>query len=78
MGSIFVTLNGVLLGANISYLQTVCILGYCLFPLVFIGVIITIMKHANSDIPRFVYIILACVSFIWASICKINNINFFK
>mmetsp|Transcript_3472 Transcript_3472/g.9497 ORF Transcript_3472/g.9497 Transcript_3472/m.9497 type:complete len:167 (+) Transcript_3472:310-810(+) len=32
-GSAVVTLNAQLLGARISFFQTVCLLGYCLFPL---------------------------------------------
>ena len=33
VGSGFVTLNAQLLGGNISFFQSVCVLGYCIFPL---------------------------------------------
>jgi len=32
-GSAVVTINAQLLGANISFFQSVCVLGYCIFPM---------------------------------------------
>ena len=32
-GSAIITLNGMLLGGQISFFQTVCVFGYCLFPI---------------------------------------------
>merc|ERR550532_2496667 len=34
VGSAVVTLNALLLQGKVSFFQTVCVLGYCLFPLV--------------------------------------------
>ena len=33
VGAFFVALNAQLLGGNISFFQSVCVMGYCLFPL---------------------------------------------
>eukprot|EP00298_Acanthocystis_sp_HF-20_P000020 c10017_g1_i1.p1 GENE.c10017_g1_i1~~c10017_g1_i1.p1 ORF type:complete len:186 (+),score=33.37 c10017_g1_i1:51-608(+) len=33
VGAALVTINAVLLGGNISFFQSVCVLGYCIFPL---------------------------------------------
>ena len=33
LGAMIVTLNTKLLGGNISFFQSVCVLGYCLLPL---------------------------------------------
>lgn len=33
LGAVVVTLNALLLGGNISFFQSVCVLGYCIFPI---------------------------------------------
>merc|ERR1711892_1165457 len=33
LGAAVVTVNALLLGGNISFFQSVCVLGYCIFPL---------------------------------------------
>ena len=44
LGSAIVTLNAKLLGGNISFLQTTCCLGYCIFPLVIAALVSTFVK----------------------------------
>lgn len=41
-GSVFITLNASLLGGNVSFFQSVCLLGYCVFPL-FVASIISLV-----------------------------------
>eukprot|EP00659_Diplonema_papillatum_P005387 gene5387-8225_t len=40
VGSAIVTLNAKFLGGRISFFQTTCTLGYCLFPLVLVGLLL--------------------------------------
>lgn len=44
LGSIFVTLNAKVLGGNCSVFQSVCVLGYCLFPLVLDAIVLEIVR----------------------------------
>ncbi|CAH8626219.1 unnamed protein product [Dicrocoelium dendriticum] len=49
LGAALVTLNSKLLGGAVSFLQTVCILGYCILPLVISLVFCRILLFANSS-----------------------------
>merc|ERR1740138_796709 len=44
-GSAVVTLNAVLLRGKVSFFQSVCVLGYCMCPLVMAAFISMMMKH---------------------------------
>uniref|UniRef100_H2ZJE3 Protein YIPF n=1 Tax=Ciona savignyi TaxID=51511 RepID=H2ZJE3_CIOSA len=48
VGAGIVTLNSQLLGGNISFFQSVCVLGYCMFPLVVAMVICWVVVHLTS------------------------------
>ncbi|XP_018650948.1 yip1-related [Schistosoma mansoni] len=56
LGSAVVTLNSKLLGGAVSFLQTVCVLGYCILPLV-IGLVICRLLLLASSNSVFVFII---------------------
>jgi hypothetical protein len=43
-GSFIVTINTKLLGGHISFFQCVCVLGYCIFPIVLAAALIYILK----------------------------------
>lgn len=59
-GAAVVTLNGQLLGGNLSFFQSVCVLGYCLFPLVAAGFLNLIL------IFNFLKIIITGVAYCWS------------
>lgn len=44
LGSVVVTLNAKLLGGHVSFLQSLCVLGYCIFPLVGAAIISTFVR----------------------------------
>nr|CAH8848237.1 unnamed protein product [Trichobilharzia regenti] len=56
LGSAIVTLNSKLLGGAVSFLQTVCVLGYCILPLV-IGLVICRVLSLTSSNSLLVFII---------------------
>ena len=60
LGSIVVTLNAKLLGGKLNILQSVCVLGYCLFPLLIAAILSAILKII------FIRLIIVGISLFWA------------
>merc|ERR1719502_2215174 len=60
VGSGIVTLNARLLRGKISFFQSVCVLGYCIFPLVIAAFIAMLLK------VKLFKVIFVAVGFIWA------------
>lgn len=68
IGSMIVTLNSKLLGGNISFFQSVCVLGYCLLPTTIALIvcrIILLMKQ--SPLLFVIRFIVTMVGFGWAT-----------
>lgn len=75
-GACVVTLNSKLLGAHISFFQTVCVLGYCLMPPVLSLVVVKLLgwfvsMHANT-LGFLVRLVLAGAGFVWATYASTN------
>jgi hypothetical protein len=66
-GSAIVTLNAQLLGANMSFFQTVCVLGYCVFPLTLSALVIGLLKLTWLKRWTWLDFILIIVGFLWAT-----------
>ncbi|KAI8895071.1 Yip1 domain-containing protein, partial [Globomyces pollinis-pini] len=64
-GSAIVTLNSQLLGGKISFFQSVCVLGYCIFPLVIVSLITWLL-------PFFLKLVLVIFAYIWATYASLN------
>ncbi|KAJ2982072.1 hypothetical protein NQ176_g1626 [Zarea fungicola] len=58
LGEAVVTLQIRLLGGNISFAQSVCIIGYTLFPLVIAALLSAVHLHWIPRIPIFIFLIL--------------------
>ncbi len=61
LGSALVTINAKFLGGNVSFFQTVCVMGYCIAPMVAASIIAVIFSNF------FVSLILAFGAWIWAT-----------
>ncbi|KAI7819810.1 Yip1 domain-containing protein [Gamsiella multidivaricata] len=61
LGSAVVTVNAKLLGGRVSFFQSVCVIGYCLFPLVLVSVVSIVVSSIYIRLP------LCGVAFAWAS-----------
>uniref|UniRef100_A0A7S1S3N7 Protein YIPF n=1 Tax=Alexandrium catenella TaxID=2925 RepID=A0A7S1S3N7_ALECA len=61
VGSGIVTLNALLLKGQISFFQSVCVLGYCIFPLVIAAFFSLIIQNVLLKV------IFVCVGFTWAT-----------
>ena len=65
-GSAVVTINGKLLGGNISFFQSVCVLGYCIFPLVIASIVAMFVPYIIVKGP----VVLA--AFFWSTTASIG------
>ncbi|KAJ3186608.1 Yip1 member 6 [Gaertneriomyces sp. JEL0708] len=70
-GAAVVTLNSKLLGGKVSFFQSVCVLGYCIFPIVIASII-------GLFTPLIVRAVLVSVAFAWsvyASVGFLSDVN---
>lgn len=65
-GSAIVTLNAQLLGGNISFFQSVCVLGYCIFPMTVAALVIDCLKLTWFS-WAWLDMIWIGVAFLWAT-----------
>eukprot|EP01036_Dinobryon_divergens_P028830 gene28830-37837_t len=64
-GAAAVTLNAQLLGGTISFFQSVCILGYCIFPLTLSAIACLIMSFIYKTIV--IKSIFVAIGFLWST-----------
>ncbi|KAG0202764.1 hypothetical protein BGX28_004807 [Mortierella sp. GBA30] len=69
LGSAVVTVNAKLLGGRVSFFQSVCVIGYCLFPLVLVSVVSIVVPSIYIRLP------LCGVAFAWASWASIGFLS---
>ncbi|XP_020279092.1 protein YIPF6 isoform X2 [Pseudomyrmex gracilis] len=68
IGSMIVTLNSKLLGGNISFFQSVCVLGYCLLPNAIALIICRIILIANqTNLLTILRSVISTIGFFWAT-----------
>ena len=65
LGAGVVTANSALLGGKISFFQSICLLGYCVFPLALAAILI---RLSSSWIYKG---ILVPVAFLWSTFCTL-------
>jgi protein YIPF6 len=46
LGAVILTINVILLGGSIVFFQSLCLIGYCLFPIVVAAIVCTLIKLA--------------------------------
>mmetsp|Transcript_32574 Transcript_32574/g.62394 ORF Transcript_32574/g.62394 Transcript_32574/m.62394 type:complete len:250 (+) Transcript_32574:47-796(+) len=66
IGSFVVTINAQLLGANISIFQSLCVLGYCVFPLTVSALVIAILRYTWFG-TLWLDLIWLGLGFVWAT-----------
>ncbi|KAK9876520.1 hypothetical protein WA026_013894 [Henosepilachna vigintioctopunctata] len=72
IGSMIVTLNSKLLGGNISFFQSICVLGYCLLPTALALIVCRILLVAeNTYILFFLRLMVSMIGFIWATYASV-------
>ncbi|ORE10620.1 Yip1-domain-containing protein [Rhizopus microsporus var. microsporus] len=65
-GAAVVTVNAQLLGGAVSFFQSVCVIGYCLFPIVASAIIALFVKFIWIRLP------IAIVSFAWSTYASVG------
>jgi len=74
-GAFVVTINTKLLGGHISFFQCVCVLGYCVFPIVLAAAAIYVFKIIGIHILP-IKIIVSAVALVWSTFSIIYLIYF--
>ncbi|KAF9954018.1 hypothetical protein BGZ72_004964 [Mortierella alpina] len=69
LGSAVVTVNAKLLGGRVSFFQSVCVIGYCLFPLVLVSVATIVVPSIYIRLP------LCGIAFAWATWASIGFLS---
>jgi protein YIPF6 len=64
-GAAAVTINAQLLGGTISFFQSVCILGYCVFPLTLSAIVCTVFSWMFSSI--LIKLLVVGAGFVWST-----------
>ena len=68
-GSFVVTINTKLLGGKISFFQCVCVLGYCVFPIVLGAIIVAILNAFNAAF-LILKLVIAILVLVWSVMGK--------
>lgn len=71
-GAFVVTLNSKILGGDVSILQSVCVLGYCIFPINIGAVGIYLLK---SMLPFILKLAIVIASFLWSSLSSVAFVS---
>eukprot|EP00535_Pseudo-nitzschia_heimii_P003530 CAMPEP_0197185692 /NCGR_PEP_ID=MMETSP1423-20130617/12447_1 /TAXON_ID=476441 /ORGANISM="Pseudo-nitzschia heimii, Strain UNC1101" /LENGTH=254 /DNA_ID=CAMNT_0042636825 /DNA_START=158 /DNA_END=922 /DNA_ORIENTATION=- len=67
-GSAVVTINAQLLGGTISFFQSVCVLGYCVFPMTLAAVVVDLFKILPlGAFSTLVELAVLFVAFLWST-----------
>ena len=72
LGGGIIAINGQLLGGTISFYQSICLLGYCLFPLVLASIFNLIVGQYVNLYFKLFYVGIA---FLWSSYSSIHFIK---
>ncbi|XP_043246858.1 protein YIPF6-like [Amphibalanus amphitrite] len=73
VGSAVVTLNTKLLGGSISFFQSVCVLGYCLFPTIVALMLCWLVLLFEQTTALFaVRLVITCLGFGWATYASVK------
>jgi len=68
LGSAVVTVNAQLLGGTISFFQSVCVLGYCVFPMTLAAVVVDLFKMLPlGAFSALVEVAVLFVAFLWST-----------
>eukprot|EP01112_Ceratiomyxa_fruticulosa_P022392 TRINITY_DN8178_c0_g1_i1.p1 TRINITY_DN8178_c0_g1~~TRINITY_DN8178_c0_g1_i1.p1 ORF type:complete len:194 (+),score=38.58 TRINITY_DN8178_c0_g1_i1:219-800(+) len=73
LGAAVITLNAQLLGGTLSFFQSVCVLGYCIFPLTIAAIVLFIVGRVWNNILFKSLIVL--VSFVWSTTSSVGFIS---
>nr|CCA22854.1 YIPF6like protein putative [Albugo laibachii Nc14] len=65
VGAAIVTINAQLLGSAISFFQSICVLGYCVFPLNIATLICMLLRAISAHL--IIRLMIVAVGFVWST-----------
>jgi hypothetical protein len=72
-GAAIVTLNAKMLGGAVSFFQSVCVIGYCLFPIVVSAIVATFVNIIWVRLP------ISIITFAWSTYGKnVKHLNIYR
>ena len=74
LGGGVIAINGQLLGGTISFFQSICLLGYCLFPLT-LAATLNLLLTSMFTVPFLIKLIYTAIAFFWATYSSIHFIK---
>ena len=72
IGGVVVTLNAKFLGGEVSLFQSVCVLGYCVFPILVVALVIMILKSYLTGGMFLIRALLVAGGFLWSTFSSIG------
>ncbi|CAH2315520.1 YIPF6 [Pelobates cultripes] len=70
-GAVVITLNSKLLGGNISFFQSLCVLGYCILPLTVAMLVCRLLLLASMNTVTFIVrLVVVAVMFAWSTLAS--------
>ena len=69
LGGAVISVNGQLLGGTISFFQSICLLGYCLFPLNIAALLNLLIGPFCHVIIKLIYV---GVAFVWSTYSSVH------
>jgi hypothetical protein len=71
-GAAVVTLNAKLLGGKLSFFQSICVLGYCICPLVIISLLLPLTNVLGFPVRQLLKLGLIILAYIWSSYASLG------
>ena len=72
LGGAIISINGQLLGGTITFFQSICLLGYCLFPLTLAAIL---NLFIGALVPFWAKLIYVGIAFVWSTYSSIHFIK---
>ncbi|KAI8097970.1 Yip1 domain-containing protein [Gilbertella persicaria] len=69
LGAAVVTMNAKLLGGSVSFFQSVCVIGYCIFPLVVVAIIGIFIEAVWFRVPS------SLIAFAWSTYASVGFLS---
>jgi hypothetical protein len=71
-GAAVVTLNAKLLGGKLSFFQSICVLGYCICPLVIIAMFLPLLYPLPTTLRQLLKLGLVSLAYVWSSYASLG------
>jgi len=74
-GAAILAINAQLLGGKISFFQSVCVLGYCVFPINLCCAVLKILELIIGGIPFLITLVICACAYLWSTYSSVGFIK---